>query len=73
MPKCGKPREGIMSKDEVFKKMQNGEIVYNYAWWFQMNQKNGRIFGGCDDPDCCFFEFDNFEEMWRSFDENKWK
>lgn len=61
----------MLTKDEVLKKLKAGEYVFNYVWWFNMKE-NGSIHGGCDDPDCCDWDFETFDGMWNEFDSLKW-
>lgn len=62
-----------MNKDEVLKKLKDGECVYsNNTWWLRMKE-DGSIIGGCYEPDCCHIEYENFDEMWRhGYDADGW-
>ena len=53
--------------------MKTGNIVHNHVWWFLMYKKNGKIIGGCSEPDCCQLEYSNFDEMYENYDEENWE
>ena len=63
----------MLTKDDVLKKLKEGKTVYNHVWWFCMNEDES-IYGGCDELDCCEWEFASFEEMWNNdiFDICNW-
>ena len=62
----------MIAKEQLLQALKDGKIVYNHVWWFIMHD-NGNIFGGCGEPDCCTWDFDNFEDMYNSFEEDEWK
>ena len=61
----------MTTREELLKTLKAGRLVYNHAWWFQMHD-DGNIFGGCDEPDCCQLEYDNFDDMYDDFDKEDW-
>lgn len=56
-----------MNEDEVLKKLKDGKYVYNNSYWFRM-EEDGSIYGECG-AGCCDFDFEDFEELWQSFNE----
>ena len=61
-----------LNKEEVLKILKSGELIYkdSYVHWFRLTESGG-IYGGCDDPGCCEWEFENFEDFWKNFDGDK--
>ena len=63
----------MISKEKLLEAMKTGNIVHNHVWWFLMYKKNGKIIGGCSEPDCCQLEYSNFDEMYENYDEENWE
>jgi hypothetical protein len=62
----------MITKKQLLKSLKDGKTIYNYVWWFIMFD-NGTIIGGCPEEDCCQWEFNNFEDMYKNFDKKDWK
>ena len=60
-----------MTKEEYLNILKTGNPIYNHVWWFKM-RKNGSVFGGCVNPDCCQIDYDTFEDMWTNYDLEGW-
>lgn len=64
----------IVSKKVLLDKLKAGEFIYNYVWWFKMDNK-GQIYGGCNNMGCCDFDpgdFNDFDDLYNNFDKKDW-
>lgn len=48
------------------------DYVTNDIWWFHKVNDN-LILGGCDDPNCCDWQFETVEDMYNYFKKDLWK
>jgi hypothetical protein len=61
----------MITKEELLKAMKEGKMIYNHCWWFKM-KKNGSIYGGCSEPNCCDLIYENFDELFNEYEGEDW-
>ena len=64
----------VPTKEELLKFMEKDteHWVSNYVWSFH-RMEDGNILGCCNEKDCCFLEYKDFEEMYNHYDKEKWR
>lgn len=66
----------VPTKEELLKHMmESTENWVSNKVWSMHRMEDGIILGSCNEENCCWLEYENFEEMYENgnYDKDKWR